>query len=96
MPVDYYPNKSIEDLSQLLTTLQKRQTEGTLTEVSAAGVRTVKTLSPGNARVEVELRRVLYSLYVRAKGTDQAADYPNPYDQMIRRTRPRYSGAAFS
>jgi len=91
VPVDYYPNKSIEELSQLLEKLQKRQTEGTLTEVSGAGIRTVKTLTPGNARVEVEVLRILYSLHLRAVGTGDAAKYPNPYASKIRRTRARYT-----
>lgn len=91
MPVDYYPNKSVEELSQILTTLQKRQTEGTLTEVSAAGVRTVKTLTPGNARVETEILRVLYSLHLRAAGTGDASKFPNPYASRIRMTRARYT-----
>jgi hypothetical protein len=96
MPIDFYPQKSLEDLLTILDGLQKRQTSGTLTEVSATGMRTVKTIVPGNSRVETEILRVLWSMHVRAKGTEDANKYPNPYASRIRRTRPRYSGAAFS
>lgn len=85
MPVDYYPNKSAEDLLLILDTLQKRQTAGTLTEVSAGGVRTVKTVTPGNSAVEVEILRVLYSLFKR-----DSATYPNPYRQRRQRSRGLY------
>lgn len=91
MPVDYYPNKSIEELLSMLEKLQKRQTEGTLTEVSAAGVRTVKTVTPGNSMVETEILRVLYSLHLRAAGNEEEDKYPNPYASRIRRTRARYT-----
>jgi hypothetical protein len=94
MPVDYYPQKSIEDLLAILQKLQDRQTKGGITEVLAAGVRTTREFQKaGTSRVDTEIRRVLYSLHLRAQGTDAAtlAKYPNPYASMIRRTRARYS-----
>jgi hypothetical protein len=85
--VDYYPNKSEDELLVLLNALQKRQINGTITEVSAAGVRTVRDLKDaGNARIEVEIRRVMFSLHVRAPD-----EYDNPYASRIRRTRTRYT-----
>jgi hypothetical protein len=93
MPVDYYPNKNVLELVALLGKLQTRQTAGALTEVTAAGVRTVRAAgaAAGNSRTETEIKRVLYSLYVRTIGTDDADTYPNPYASMIRRTRARYT-----
>ncbi len=85
--VDYYPNKSEDELLVLLNALQKRQINGTITEVSAAGVRTVRDLkNAGNARIEVEIRRVQYSLHVKAP-----LEWDNPYANRIRRTRTRYT-----
>ena len=98
MPVDYYPQKSMEELIGLLESLQNRQVKGAITEVSAAGVRTTRDVGRNatlNARTSTEILRVLYSLHVRAKGTDEAENWPNPYAGKITRTRPRYSGPAF-
>jgi hypothetical protein len=92
MPVDYYPNKSVEELVALLESLQKRQVSGGIIEVLAAGVRTTRDFSKsGTSRVEVEIKRVLYSLFLRAAGSDEAADWPNPYAGRIRMTRTRYT-----
>lgn len=87
MPLDYYPQKSQQDLLVLLDTLQKRQTKGGITEVSAAGVRTVRVFNAaGNSRTEVEIRRVLYSLHLRNPQL-----YDDPYASMLRTTRTRYT-----
>ncbi len=86
MPLNYYPQKSEAELLALLDKLQARQTAGAITEVSAAGVRTVKQIPQGNSRVEVEIRRVLYSLSLLDPET-----YPDPYAQMIRIVRTRYT-----
>jgi hypothetical protein len=98
MPVDYYPQKSVAELVVILEKLQKRQTEGLLGEVAAAGIRTTRDIGrgAGNSRPEVEIKRVLYSLYRRAKGTGEADNWPNPYNDMIRRTLPSYGGPAYS
>lgn len=96
MPVDYYPNKSVAELKAILDKLQKRQTDGLLVEVAAAGIRTTRDIGAGNSRPEVEIKRVLWALYRRAKGTNEAANWPNPYDDMIRRTLPSYGGPAYS
>jgi hypothetical protein len=86
MPVNYYPNKSVEDLLILLDQVQRRQTSGaTITETSAAGIRIVKTVGAGNSRPEVELRRILYSLWLADPNT-----YANPYAARNRRVRTRY------
>ncbi len=94
MPVDFYPNKSVEELTGLLKSLQDRQIKGGITQVQAAGVMTTRDLSVmrnGNSRIEVELKRVLYSLYLRASGTPAAKLWANPYAGRIRRTRSRYT-----
>jgi hypothetical protein len=91
VPVDYYPNLDVEALTALLEKLQGRQTGGTITEFSAAGVRTVKTVEATASRVETEILRVLYALYLRARGTAEAAKWVNPYTQKISRTRARYT-----
>ena len=92
MPIDYYPQKSIAELKGLLENLQRRQTHGGITEVLAAGVRTTRDFrNSGNSRVEVEIRRVMYSLHRRAKGTAEAENYPDPYAEMVRHTRARYT-----
>jgi hypothetical protein len=85
MPVDFYVNKSQQELEALLARLQAAQSTGRVSEVSAAGVRTVKVFS-GVGRTETEILRVLYSLHLRAP--DQ---YDNPYANRIRRTRARYT-----
>lgn len=86
MPVDYYPQKSVADLLAILATLQKRQTNGGITEVLAAGVKTVREFGTGNSRIEKEILRVLYSLHLRDPST-----YDDPYASRIRRTRARYT-----
>ena len=93
MPVDYYPNKSLEDLTALLNSLQSRQVKGSIVEVSVAGVRTVRQPGgSGTSRTETEILRVLYSMHLRAAGSTQLAEkYPNPYAGRIRRTRARYT-----
>lgn len=86
MPVDYYPQKSVEELTSLLETLQNRQTKGAITEVVAAGVKTSREVGMGNSRVEKEILRVLYSMHLRDPDT-----YDDPYASRIRRTRARYT-----
>lgn len=84
--LDYYPQKSEQELLALLDSLQKRQIKGGITEVTAAGVRTMKDFKAGNSRVEVEIRRVLFSLHLRDSDV-----YDDPYASRIRRTRARYT-----
>jgi len=97
VPIDYYPNKSLEDLQTILSGLQDRQTVGFLSHASASGVMMSRTMThAGTSKVETEILRVLWSMHVRAQSTPEAKNYPNPYAQKIRRTRPRYSGQAFS
>jgi hypothetical protein len=93
VPIDYYPNKSVAELVVILEKLQKRQTEGLLVEVSAAGVRTTRDIgrAGGNSKPEIEILRVRYSLYLHALGTDEAENWPNPYQERIVRTRTRYT-----
>jgi hypothetical protein len=92
MPIDYYPNKTLEELAVLLGKLQGRQSLGAVTDATAAGVRVARShgASSGNARTEVEILRVLYSAYKRALGTDEAVNWPNPYASRITRTRADY------
>lgn len=87
MALDYYPQKSEADLLVLLASLQNRQVKGAIIEVQAAGVRTTKQISSrDNSAVDVEIRRVLYSLHVR-----RPDEYDDPYASRIRRTRARYT-----
>lgn len=88
MPVDYYPNKTADQLLVLLDKLQQRQIGGAITEVSAAGVRTVRMVTPGNSAVATEITRVLYSLFRKDPKTND-----NPYADKIRRTRARYTAS---
>jgi hypothetical protein len=91
MPVDYYPNMSVADLEALLTRMQKREALGGVTEVQVAGQRTTKDFRK-NSRSEVELKRVLYSLFLRARNPDGSpGKYSDPYAGMIRRTKAFYT-----
>jgi len=86
MPIDYYPNLQQADLESLLLTLQDRQTSGIVVESNIAGFMTRRAFGKGMSSNEVEIRRVLYSLSLRAPG-----QYKNPYSQRITRTRARYT-----
>ena len=94
MPVDYYPQRSIESLLTLLDSLQKRSTTGAVFFTTAAGMQTQRSFQ-NTARVETEIKRVLYSLHLRGKlNEEQGGDanpYPNPYLESIRRTRASYT-----
>jgi len=85
MPVDYYPNRCQEELEAMLTAVQERQTKGAVFFTTGAGIQSQRSFQ-GSSRVEVEIRRILYSLHLK-----NSADYPNdPYAGRIRRTRARY------
>lgn len=86
MPVNYYPQKSADELLAILTSLQKRASEGVVFFTTGAGLQQQRSFQ-GSARVETEIRRVLYSLFVVDPDT-----YDNPYAGRIRRTRPHYTG----
>ncbi len=92
MPVNFYPNKSVEELEALLTSLQNRQTKGPVVEVIAGGIKTRRDMSnSGNSTPEVEIMRVLYSLYLATKDLPASDRYDNPYKQRITRTRANYN-----
>ena len=62
---------------------------GAVTGFSAAGVS--ESRQPGgNGDSEIQIRRVLYSLYLRAADTDDADRWPNPYSSRVTRTRTIY------
>ena len=87
MALNYYPNKSVKCLLEILEQLQGRQDKGLLTGTAAAGVSMVREgRSTGNSRTEVEIRRVLYSL-----SQADPAHYQDPYSQMVRFSRARYT-----
>jgi len=92
VPIDYYPNVSLEDLLAMLAKIQSRQVNGAIIQVTAAGVSTTRShgTQAGNSRTEAEILRVLYSAHRRAIGSDEAANYPNPYAQRVTRTRADY------
>lgn len=85
MPIDYYPQKSADELLALLDGLQKRATVGAVSQVSLLGSQTIKSFQ-NSGPVSVEIRRILYSLWRRDPSV-----YSNPYSQRIRRTRPNYT-----
>jgi ubiquitin-protein ligase len=83
MPRDWYPTKTVEELLTVLAALQDRQINGTITEVAAAGVRTVKS-APPSGDLDTLIDRVLFSLHVK-----NPAEYP--YTPKIKRTRTAYT-----
>ena len=85
MPVNYYPQKSEDELLVLLDALQKRNTAGVVSQVSLEGSQTIKSFQ-GSGPVPVEIRRVLFALWKLNPGA-----YENPYASRIRRTRARYT-----
>jgi hypothetical protein len=89
MPVDYYPQKSVEELLGILDSLQKRASTGVVFFTTAAGIQNQRSFQNGN-KVEVEIRRVLYSLHLRGAEGDEENPYPDPYLQRVRRTRAHY------
>lgn len=89
MPVDYYIGKSVEELSKLLSAAQARKAKGNISEVTAAGVRTVRDFSQ-NRRVEQEIFDLRYSLYRRALGTPEASIWTDPRLERVTRTRVNY------
>jgi len=92
MPVDYYPNKSMADLQVMLDRLQSRQYNGSIAGASAAGVSVTRTQGGGNlnAWTDALILRVRYSLYLKAIGSDEADNWPNPYATRNTRTRAYY------
>lgn len=93
MPTDYYPNLSAASaqpdgeaqLLALLESLQRRTTTGQVISTTYSGSTNLRGFQ-GSNRVEVEIRRVLYSLSVI-----DSAKYPDPYASRIRRTRANYT-----
>lgn len=86
MPVNYYPQKTEEELLAILTSLQKRASEGVVAFTTGAGIQTQRSFEGGRP-VAVEIRSVLYSLYL----LDSDA-YDNPYAGRVRITRTKYTG----
>jgi hypothetical protein len=84
MPVNYYPQKTEEELLVLLDALQKRATTGFVSSTSAAGLQQIRTYQ-NTGPVSVEIRRVLYALHL------VNPEYDNPYGQRVRRTRADYT-----
>ncbi len=85
MPANYYPNKTEDELSTLLTALQNRATQGHVYMTGGAGVQNVRSFQ-NSGPVSVEIKRVLYSLHLLSPG-----GYDNPYAARIRRTRANYT-----
>ncbi len=77
--VNYYPQKTAAELLLVLDSLQKRTT------TTAAGFQTLRSFQ-GSSKVEVEIRRVLFSLHKLDPDT-----YADPYASRIRRTRASYT-----
>ena len=91
MPVDYYLGRSVEELTALLRSAQERKARGNITEVTAAGVRTVRDFGQ-NKTVEEEIFRLRWSLY-RATKDDPNSIWTDPRLERITRTRVDFSQA---
>jgi len=85
MPVNYYPQKTAEELLAILDSLQKRASTGVVAMTTAAGMQHQRSFQNGGP-VDREIRRVLYALWKL-----DPEEYENPYAQRIRRTRARYT-----
>lgn len=88
MPIDYYANKSAEELLVMLDALQKRATTGYISQTSAAGLQQIRSFQ-NSGPVSVEIRRIFYSLWKKDPAT-----YSNPYASRIRKTRASYTDRA--
>lgn len=85
MPVNYYPQKTVAELLELLDSLQKRSTTGAPSFIIAAGMQQQRSFT-NSAHVDNAIRRVLFSLYKLDPET-----YPNPYVERVRRTVANYA-----
>jgi hypothetical protein len=83
--VDYYPNKTADELLVILAGIQQRASTGALSMTTGSGLQQMRTWQ-GAARPEVEIRRVLFSLHKRDPET-----YQNPYNDRVRMARPAYT-----
>lgn len=91
MPVDYFPQKSVEELLALLGQAQERLLKGAVVATSAAGISMARQpAAGGGSEVSRQILRLRYSLHLRAADTADADVYPNPYAERIRRTLPAY------
>jgi len=86
MPVNYYIGKTEDELLVMLSDLQKRASSGVVFFTTGAGLQQQRSFQ-GSAPVAVEIRRVLYALFVLNPG-----DYDNPYSGRVRVTRTKYTG----
>lgn len=92
MPVDQFPNKTIQELEALLAQAQDRLINGQLTEVSGAGIRTVRD-SGKTTPPERLIEMIKYSLYLRAiaSGDEELIKaWPDPRVARVNRSRTRY------
>jgi hypothetical protein len=93
VPRDLYYDQSIEELEKLLYSLRSRQARGAITEVSAAGIRTVRAVNSKDPGVDSQIEKVLYGLHLKAvESGDSAliAKWKNPNANRVRRTIPSY------
>jgi hypothetical protein len=86
VPTNYYPQKTRTELEALLSALQDRASQGQVYMSGGSGMPQIVRGYTGAARVEVEIKRVLYSLFLL-----QPNIYDDPYASRIRRTRTRYT-----
>jgi len=84
VPVDYYPQKSVEELLVILSAIQDRASVGRISMVQSSGMSTMRTVQ-GSDRTAVEIRRVLYSLHRRDPVT-----YTDPHADRVTRTEAVY------
>jgi hypothetical protein len=83
--VNYYPQKTEQELLDILDSIQKRASTGVVAFYTAAGVQQQRSFQ-GAARPSTEILRILYSLHLLLPGT-----YADPYASRIRRTRASYT-----
>lgn len=85
MPVDYYPQKTEDELLVMLAAVQKRSTEGAVSMTTMAGMQQMRSWQ-GSGSVALEIRHILYSLSRR-----DPVLYADPYISRVRKTRAAYT-----
>jgi hypothetical protein len=84
VPLNYYPQKSKDELLAILADLQKRGAGGILSQVSSLGSQQIRSFQ-GSGPVDREIRRVLYSLFLI-----DPENYTDPGLSRVRRVRQNY------
>lgn len=83
---NYYAGRTEAELLVMLNDLQKRASSGVVFFTTGAGLQQQRSFQ-GSAPVDVERKRVLYSLHIL-----KPDDYDNPYAGRKRIVRTKYTG----